>query len=152
MIIGTGEWLGRGSLLADGQSRGRILDAEVQIRREEGAVELGGRWTLAGDAPVEFSIRVVQNEAGTWTIGLRAGALRLHGTAKLESAPNLALLWNDAGNLHLTVALFALPDGVGCRGFVREGTAVHTWELLLESRRQALGGPNVVTLHRRRPR
>ncbi len=150
MMLEAGRWLGKGSLLAAGRSLGQAVECEVTVGREDGAAMLTGTWREEGQPPVEFSVRVAQNEEGTWTIGALAGALRLQGTAKLDSPPNLALLWNDAGNLHLTAALFAIAGGYGCRGFVREGDRVRTWEIAFRLMQEVVRGPNVVSLHRRR--
>ena len=151
MLIEAGLWLGKGTLLAEGRSLGQAIECELKVEREEGAVTLTGVWRQAGEPPVEFSMRVAQNEEGTWTLGALAGALRLQGTAKLDSPPNLALLWNDAGNVHLTAALFGFSGGIGCRGFVREGERVRTWEIAFRLKQEVVRGPNVVSLHRRRP-
>jgi hypothetical protein len=151
MMIEAGQWLGKGSLLAAGRSRGSPVECDLRVEREDGAVTLTGTWREEGQPAVDFSLRVVQNEEGTWTLAALAGALRLQGSAKLDSPPNLALLWNDAGSLHLTAALFAITGGIGCRGFVRDGERVQTWEIAFRLKQEVLRGPNVVSLHRRRP-
>jgi hypothetical protein len=150
MMFESGRWLGKGSLLAAGRSLGQAVECDVVVAREDGAATLTGTWSEEGQGPLEFSVRVAQNEEGTWTVGALAGALRLQGTAKLDSPPNLALLWNDAGSLHLTAALFAISGGYGCRGFVREGEGVRTWEIAFRLMQEVVRGPNVVSLQRRR--
>jgi len=150
MMLQAGRWLGKGTLLTPGRSLGVAVECEVAIEREEGAANLAGHWREEGQPPVEFSLRVAQNEEGLWSVVALTGALRLQGTAKLDSPPNLALLWNDPGNLNLTVALFAITGGFGCRGFVRDGDRVRTWEIAFKLKQEVLRGPNVVSLHRRR--
>jgi hypothetical protein len=150
-MIEAGQWLGRGSLLAAGRSLGRQVECELKVEREEGVAMLSGVWTEAGEPAVEFSLRMARNEEGTWTLGALAGRLSLQGTAKLDSPPNLALLWNDAGSLHLTATLFAISGGIGCRGFVREHDRVQTWEVAFRLKQEVVRGPNVISLHRRRP-
>lgn len=151
-MLDAGLWLGKGTLLAAGRSLGQSVECEVRVEPEDGAATLTGTWVAEGQVPVEFSMRFARNEEGTWTLGAMAGGLRLQGTAKLDSPPNLALLWNDAGNLHLTAALFAIGGGgYGCRGFVRDGERVQTWEIAFRLKQEVVRGPNVVSLHRRRP-
>ena len=83
----------------------------------------------------------------------------LQGTAKLDSPPNLGLLWNDSGSIHATFALFAVSRGYGFRGFVRDaapsargdsGGCVFTWEVAFSLKQEVVKGDNVVSLHRRR--
>jgi hypothetical protein len=151
MMIEAGQWLGKGSLLAAGRSLGRPVECELRVERDDGAATLTGSWREESRPAVDFSLRAAQNEEGTWTLAALAGALRLQGSAKLDSPPNLALLWNDAGSLHLTAALFAITGGIGCRGFVRDGERVQTWEIAFRLKQEVVRGPNVVSLHRRRP-
>jgi hypothetical protein len=149
-LLESGRWLGRGTLLPAGRSLGQAVECELQIESEDGAGVLTGTWREAGQPAVAFSLRVARNEEGTWTVGARAGALQLQGSAKLDSPPNLALLWNDAGNLYLTATLFAVDGGYGCRGFARDGERVSTWEVAFRLEQAVVGGPNVISLHRRR--
>jgi len=152
MMLEAGQWLGRGSLLEAGDSLGRRVECEVTIETGEAAFMLSGRWSSEGLAMTEFTMRLAQNDTGIWTVMALAGGLRLQGSAKLESPPNLALLWNDRGTLHLTIALFAISGGYGCRGFMREDGRLLTWELAFRRRQEVVGGPNVVSLRSRRPR
>jgi len=152
VILEAGRWLGKGTLLAAGRSLGQAVECEVGIEREDDAVTLSGTWLEEHQAPVGFSVRAARNEEGTWTLVALAGALRLQGTAKLDSPPNLALLWNDAGNLHVTAALFAISGGYGCRGFLRDGERVRTWEIAFRLKQEVVRGPNVISLQQRRPR
>lgn len=150
MMPDSGHWLGKGTLLAAGQSLGSSIECAVRVEHEEGAATISGALQEESREPVDFSIRAARNEEGTWTLGVLAGALRLQGTAKLDSPPNLAMLWNDAGNLYLAVTIFAIAGGYGCRGLLRDGGRVRTWELALRLKQEVLRGPNVVPLHRRR--
>jgi len=149
MMPDSGHWLGKGTLLAAGRSLGSSIECTVRIEQEEGAATVSGSLQEEGEAAVEFSIRAARNEEGTWTLGVLSGSLRLQGTAKLDSPPNLAMLWNDAGNLYLAVANFAIAGGYGCRGFLRDGGRVRTWEIALRLKQEVLRGPNVVSLRRR---
>ncbi|MEZ5557282.1 MAG: hypothetical protein R3E86_01870 [Pseudomonadales bacterium] len=151
MMLPPGEWLGKGSLLAAGRSLGRAIACSVLVERDDNGTTLKGSWHDDPDLPRDFVLRIAANESGTYTLSMRLAGDTLQGTAKLDSAPNLALLWNDSSTVHVAAALFALGDGgLGLRGFVRDGDAVLTWELRFTRRQQTLGGDNVVTLRRRR--
>lgn len=161
-MLESGQWLGRGSVLAEGQSRGLPVECQVQVERDHTGVTLSGDWHAQGETEQPFQARLASNDVGTYTLSLYLGADRLHGTAKLDSPPNLGLLWNEAGTLHATFALFAVSRGFGFRGFLRDcghgagGAAaergrVFTWEVAFSLRQDVLKGDNVVSLHRRRP-
>jgi len=165
-MLDNGQWLGRGSVLAEGQSRGLPVECQVQVERDQTGVTLSGGWHAQGETEQPFQARLASNDVGTYTLSLYLGADRLHGTAKLDSPPNLGLLWNDAGTLHATFALFTVSRGLGFRGFLRDcgdcsdgaggaGTVaergrVFTWEVAFSLRQEVLKGDNVVSLHRRR--
>ena len=162
MMLESGQWLGRGSLLAEGQSRGLPLECELQIERDADGVTLTGEWQIEGEAAQGIAIRLASNDVGTYTLSARLGPRRLDGTAKLDSPPNLGLVWEEdegrAGNgLYATFALFSISRGYGCRGFLRDADAagtrrVFTWEIAFSLKQDVLKGDNVVSLHRRRPR
>jgi len=162
-MLNNGQWLGRGSVLAEGQSRGLPLECQVQVERDHTGVTLTGAWQAQGEAEQPFQARLASNDVGTYTLSLYLGGDRLHGTAKLDSPPNLGLLWNESGSLHATFALFTVSRGFGFRGFLRDcsvGPAgggsgaergrVFTWEVAFSLRQEVLKGDNVVSLQRRR--
>lgn len=155
MMLESGQWLGRGSVLAEGQSRGQVVECEVRVERDATGATLSGGWRPQGDADCDFLVRLASNEVGTYTLTVQLGADSLQGTAKLDSPPNLGLLWNDDGTLHATFALFSVPRGFGFRGFVRQVDGVSTprvftWEVAFSLKQDVLKGDNVVSLHRRR--
>jgi hypothetical protein len=172
MLLENGQWLGRGSLLGEGESRGRTLECEMLVQRDDDGMTLSGQWQVQGDSPSDFVARVAANDFGTYVVGLRlapppsdgptsggptSGGLHLHGTAKLDSPPNVGMLWSDSGTLHASFALFAVSRGYGCRGFLRDGSGgltgsgrLFTWEMALSLRQQVVKGDNIVSLHRRR--
>jgi hypothetical protein len=78
------------------------------------------------------------------------GSFALDGIAKLESEPNVCLLWNQGQTQSATVSLFVVDTGIGCRGFLREADKIVTWEILFRPTQQVVGGDNVVSLMRRR--
>lgn len=155
MFLESGHWLGRGTVLADGQSRGRAVECRVFVRRDDDGVTLTGGWHVQSEPESEFGVRLAPNESGTYSLLLQIAGEHLRGTAKLDSPPNLGLLWNDGGNAHATFALFAVPRGYGFRGFVRDVAAggngrLFTWEMAFSLKQELVKGDNVVSLHRRR--
>jgi hypothetical protein len=158
MMLESGHWLGRGSLLAEGQARGQSVECDVRVQRDDTGATLSGTWQGEGEAPWEFSLRLAGNDVGTYTLAMDLAGDHLQGTAKLDSPPNLGLLWNDAGSVHATFSLFAISRGLGFRGFVRDagppagdaGGRVFTWEVAFSLKQEIVKGGNVVSLRRRR--
>jgi hypothetical protein len=157
MLLESGQWLGRGSVLGEGQSRGQAIDCEVLVQRDEEGITLTGHWRGHGDPERDFVVRIASNDVGTYTLSMRLGGLHLQGTAKLDSPPNVGLLWNDSGSVNATFALFAVSRGYGFRGFVRDSVSgdgasgrLYTWEVAFSSKQEVVKGDNVVSLHRRR--
>jgi len=159
MFLESGHWLGRGSVLAEGQSRGRPIECRVLVQRDGEGVTLTGGWHGKGEQEREFVVRLASNDVGTYTLTMQLAGDHLHGTAKLDSPPNLGLLWNDSGSLHATFALFAVSRGYGFRGFVRDAAPtvrggvtgrIFTWEVAFSLKQEVVKGDNVVSLHRRR--
>jgi hypothetical protein len=158
MMLESGQWLGRGSVLAEGQSRGRPVECQVLVERDDTGATLSGAWQAEGEPKREFAIRLASNDVGTYTLSLQVAGDGLQGTAKLESPPNLGLVWNDAGSVHATFALFSISRGYGFRGFVRDasdpaaagGGRVFTWEVAFSLKQEVVKGDNVVSLRRRR--
>ncbi len=151
MNLQTGRWIGKGSLLAEGQSLGHAVTCDVQVQKDEDGFTLTGTWQGSEAAAWEFALRIVANEVGTYTLGMRLAGDSLQGTAKLDSPPNLGLIWNDIGTVHATFVLFPLTRGYGLRGFVRDGSHVYTWEMAFSLHQETVKADNVVSL-RRRPR
>lgn len=158
MMLESGQWLGRGSVLAEGRSRGVPVACDVHVERDAQGATLTGGWQAEGEAGMDFQVRLAGNESGTYTLAVHLAGDHLHGTAKLDSPPNLGLLWNDSGTLHATFALFSVPRGYGFRGFVRDsgtsggasGARLFTWEVAFSLKQEVLRGDNVVSLRRRR--
>lgn len=155
MMLESGVWLGRGSVLVEGQSRGQAVDCDVRVERDTAGATLTGGWRPEGDAECDFLVRLASNDVGTYTLTVQLGTDALNGSAKLDSPPNLGLLWNDQGSLHAAFAVFPVPRGYGFRGFVRQDDGLSaprmfTWEVAFSLKQEVLKGDNVVSLHRRR--
>jgi hypothetical protein len=153
ILLETGQWVGRGSVLAEGQSRGAPVSCRVRVTRDDDGASLNGHWQQDGGSEQDFAVRVAANDSGTYTLGVRLAAEALHGTAKLDSPPNAGLLWNDPGTVHVSFALFAVPKGYGFRGFVREAGnpgRLYTWEIAFTLEQAQVRGDNIVSLNRRR--
>ncbi len=134
-------------MLVDGASIGERVEVDLEITEDHGGLTLSGR--LLEDFSGAVSIRVAPDEVGTYVLDARVGAFALDGVAKLESEPNLGLLWNEGGTQSVSLTLFATGGGVGCRGFLHEGGKTRTWEILFKLKQQVVGGSNVVSLRRR---
>ena len=150
MNLHPGRWIGKGSLLPEGQSLGETVTCEVQVQRDDDGFTLAGSWRGASEGSREFVLRIADNEVGTYTLGMRMAGDSLQGTAKLDSPPNLGLLWNDSGSVHATFSLFPVTRGYGLRGFARDGGHVYTWEMVFSLHQETVRADNVVSLRRRR--
>lgn len=156
MLLEVGQWQGRGSLVTEASSRGVPLTAEVAVERDEEGATLTGQWQLDEGERRDFAARIAANESGIYILSLRLTGESLEGTAKLDSPPNLGLVWNDGGTLNATFTLFAASRGYGFRGFLRDsgrgggGGGIYTWEMAFSLQQASARGHNVVSLHRRR--
>jgi len=146
VLMDAGTWRGKGTLLYPGSSLGLPLVAALEVLPEDGAWTLTGSCTLEGDAAVPFSVRLHLDHEGVWGVAVYSAVMGLEGTAKIESEPHLALLWSESGDRQMTLTLFSIAGGVGCRGFVRAAGKVCTWEIAW--RREAAPQPvgNVFSL------
>jgi hypothetical protein len=150
MLLVAGEWLGKGSLLLEGRTLGETIEAEAQIEADETGLSIRLQIVL-GENSRQMLVRVAANDVGTYVVSVRSEiADTFMGTAKLDSEPNLGLLWNDAGTIYATFSLFSHSGGLGCRGFARSEATTYTWEVAFSRKQQVVKGDNVVSLRRRR--
>ena len=150
MLLKPGDWSGRGSLLVEGASLGRQIECDLRIEQDRGGFTLVGGYRVKGERSQDLSARIAPNDVGTYTVDALLGAVAAEGIAKLESVPNLGLLWNENGTVHAAVALFDVADGCGFRGFLHEGERTLTWEIAFSRKLRAVKSDNVVALRRRR--
>lgn len=148
MLLQSGAWVGKGSVLAEGQSLGRTVTGDAVVENDADGISV--RLVLEGlGANREFVIRVAANDVGTYVVSVRSEADELIGTAKLDSQPNLGLLWNEAQTVFATFSLFAISAGCGCRGFLRDADVTYTWEMAFSRKQDVVNADNVISL---RPR
>jgi hypothetical protein len=152
LILGKGKWLGSGKLLVEGTSIGESVEVDLDITDDDSGMTLEGR--LGGEFDGAISIRVAPDDVGTYVIDARIAAVALDGRAKLESEPNLGLLWNEGQTQSVSVAFFRTNNGIACRGFWQELGKSRTWEILFKLKQDVIGssvgGSNVVSLANRR--
>ena len=143
MILGPGRWLGRGSYRAIDTTQGTPFSVDMTLTEEEDGRLVDARLEVEGQSAIELTVWIVPDEFGGYAVTVR-GPFDVDGTAKLESAPHLGLLWSEDGATHAAFALFELRDTYGLRGFARNGGNAATWELALRPQAEALAGGNVV--------
>lgn len=148
MLIRKGLWSAKGSVVFEGSSLGVPVEVDLDIVEDQDGITLTGETQGAGKGDV--SIRIGADDVGTYVVDARIGSFALDGIAKLESEPNVCLLWNQGQTQSATVSLFVVDTGIGCRGFFREAGKTVTWEILFRPTQQVVGGDNVVSLMRRR--
>ena len=149
MLLTQGHWVGKGSALVEGASLGETVVCDVKVEADSGGVSIHADWRHGETASQALTVRVAGNEVGTYSVNIRGQAGTLLGTAKLDSQPNLGLVWNEEQTVTATFALFPVAKGCGCRGFLRDGTTTYTWEIALSLRQDVVPADNVVSL---RPR
>ena len=118
MLLRPGHWLGRGSLLAEGQSLGQGVSCEVEISAYQDGYTVKAEIDIKEVGARAMSVRIVGNDVGTYEISVRTLSETYSGTAKLDSPPNLGLLWNEAATTYVTFALFVISDGIDSRSLV----------------------------------
>jgi hypothetical protein len=150
LILRAGHWLGRGSVLIEGMSLGRTVECDARVEADESGLVVNAELAFQDDERRNLNVRIAGNEVGTYTLRLSSSGEVFHGTAKLDSPPNLGLMWNDSETVHLTFALFAVSNGYGCRGFLRDGDTTYTWEIAFSLKQDVVKGDNVISLTRRR--
>jgi hypothetical protein len=148
LLIRKGLWTAKGSVVYEGSSLGVPVEVDLEVVEDQDGITLTG--SLAGAAQGNVSIRIGADENGTYVLDARVGSFALDGIAKLESEPNVCLLWNEGQTQSATVNLFVVDTGIGCRGFFRESGKIVTWEILFRPTQQVVSGDNVVSLMRRR--
>jgi hypothetical protein len=148
LLIRKGLWSAKGSVVYEGSSLGVPVEVDLEVVEDQDGITLTG--SLAGAAQGNVSIRIGADENGTYVLDARVGSFALDGIAKLESEPNVCLLWNEGQTQSATVNLFVVDTGMGCRGFFREAGKIVTWEILFRPTQQVVSGDNVVSLIRRR--
>jgi hypothetical protein len=148
VLIHKGLWSAKGSVVFEGSSLGVPVEVDMEIVEDQDGITLTGN--IEGAARGDLSIRIGADETGTYVLDARIASLALDGIAKLESEPNVSLLWNEAQTQAATASLFVVDTGIGCRGFFREAGKTVTWEILFRPTQQVVSGDNVVSMMRRR--
>jgi hypothetical protein len=148
LLIRKGLWSAKGSVVFEGSSLGVPVEVDLDIVEDQDGITLTGE--IQGACKGDVSIRIGADDVGTYVVDARVGSFALDGIAKLESEPNVCLLWNQGQTQSATVSLFVVDTGTGCRGFFREAGKTVTWEVLFRPTQQVVGGDNVVSLMRRR--
>ena len=152
MLLQAGHWLGRGSLLAEGQSLGQGVSCDAEVAQDPDGYTVKAEIDIREVGARALAVHIVANDVGTYAITVRTLAETFTGTAKLDSAPNLGLLWNEDATTFITFALFVVSEGYGFRGFLRDGKTTYTWEIAFSLQQDVVGADNVILLANRRKR
>ena len=150
MLLQSGQWLGRGSLLVEGASLGEAVECDANVASDDGGFTITGEAVFKDLGKRKITVRVADNDVGTYTLRVQIGDEVLNGIAKLDSPPNLGLVWTDTGSVHATFTLFVVSKGIGFRGFSKLKEITYTWEVAFALKQDVLGGDNVVSLPKRR--
>ncbi len=150
MLLTPGQWEGKGGVVPLGSTTSTPFACKIECVADEQGQTLSGTLTLHDQSERQLSIRLADDDAGLYVMDLRLDGFALDGSAKLESTPNMGMLWNEAGTVHASFGLFPVNRGCGCRGFLKTESSSLTWELALEPVVQKVSGGNVVSLRRRR--
>ncbi len=150
MLLTPGDWQGRGNVVALGSNTGVPVRCKFNCSVDEQGRTLSGELSVGEEGVRDLSIRIAEDETGLYVIDLRYGGVGMDGNAKLESVPNMGMLWNEEGTAHASFVLFSVNRGCGCRGFFKNDSYGLTWEVALEPVVQKHSGGNVVSLRRKR--
>jgi len=146
-LMAPGGWVGRGSFLEKGQSLGTTVDCNFAVASEQLGTHIKGELIVKDrSAKHEFTVWITPNDTGTYDVAAQFAGINLEGTAKMESYPNLGMLWGTGGDVQVSCTMFDLRGGRGFRGFSRSGKSQLTWEMVLREDRIATTATNVVTL------
>lgn len=161
MILATGRWFGRGACRAvDGAAAVRF-EVRADVAAHDDGFLIEAVKSAEGMGVETLMIWVTPDDAGAFTVVLQGGGAHARGTAKLESEPNLGLLWAEDADVHIAFALFTGREVYGLRGFAKKGGVAWTWELALrrdappddgEQAQPATRPDNVISLASRRRR
>ena len=161
MILATGRWLGRGSYRTVDGALGVRFEVRADVAEHQEGFLIEAAQSAEGVGVETFMAWITPDESGAFTVVLKGGRFDARGTAKLESEPNLALLWSESGDVHIACTLFAGREVYGLRGFAKREDVAWTWELALRpgampderKRKGPVAVPdNVVSLASRRRR
>jgi hypothetical protein len=151
MILRPGRWTGRGSFVRQGQSLTTGMECSFEITPEDNGLTIKGTQTFPDSAHENsFSIWVTANDVGTYDVDAQFADWHLDGTAKLESLPNLGMLWSKDRDTQVAFTLFKANNGTGLRGFSRAGEDLLTWEIAMQEQHAKATGGNVISLTGRR--
>ena len=89
------------------------MELDIEVVEDQEGYTISGKLLEAYSG--EVSIRVAPNDVGTYTVDARVAGVGLDGIGKLESEPNLILLWNENQTLSVSATLFVTGNGIGCR-------------------------------------
>lgn len=143
--------MGRGALVAEGQSLGATLVADLRVVSDDDGVTVTGDVCIGEGNRLALSGRVAADEQGLYEVQFSYAGTSLSGYGKFDSVPHLLSASSADGHL-LSVVLFRTENAVGCRGFLHRGSMMLTWEMALTVQRVTAARPsgsNVVTLRRR---
>jgi hypothetical protein len=149
LMLSSGRWIGRGSYLHKDESLTIPVECAFDVTAEPVGAHIRGTLTAkSGGKAQEFAIWVTPNDTGTYDVAVQFAQTRVAGTAKLESYPNLGMLWSKDGGVQVAFSLFELRAGRGFRGFCRTETHFLSWEIALEELRRAAvrDSANVVSI------
>jgi hypothetical protein len=147
--LASGRWHGRGSYLHQGESLTIPFECAFDVVAEQVGTRVKGSIVRKADGHGRaLDVWITANDTGTYDVSVQFDATRVAGTAKLESYPNLGMLWSEDGRIHVAFSLFELRTGRGCRGFCKTPEGLLSWEVAMdETRRAALrDSANVVSL------
>ncbi|MEM1432991.1 MAG: hypothetical protein AAGG11_02960 [Pseudomonadota bacterium] len=136
MLLYAGEWFGKGTLLAIDSTRSQPLRFRAEVTTDDAGVIVTGTLDMPGFGDQRLTARAAADDTGRYLIDLQLGAGSLLGSAKLESEPNMGMIWTEPGvepAVNGSFVLFETHETLGCRGFVRIGNNTLTWELALST-------------------
>ena len=136
MLLAPGKWRGVGSFRLTTDSNTVAFAAEFTLQELEQGLDVNiDVENVTGDS-TNYKAWIAPDETGMYTVSVVGNGIELEGSAKLDSAPHLALLRNESADSTLSVAVFETREAFGVRGFYTKSRDMFTFELALRSYRE----------------
>ncbi len=150
MILEPGIWKLSGSWRATQDTALIHFEGECVVSdQQDGRYAIDVNANTETSTHLEYGIWVARNETGLYDATIMGTDVDLVGTAKLESIPHVAMLNNNDATVCLTVAVFALPEVYGARGFLRNEETTYTFEIAISPRQVDVKADNIVEFNPR---
>ena len=147
MILEPGVWKVSGSWRATRDTSLLHFEGECTVSDQQDgryAIDIVAKTEIS--VQLEYGIWVARNETGLYDITIMGTQIDLLGTAKLDSIPHFAMLFNRAESTCLSATVFTMPEVLGVRGFLHKSGEMYTFEIAVSPKLVEVKADNIVPL------